>query len=76
MEDSMTIIELENMYNKRIQQLEKENLDLLKEFLSLQRENEFLRNKYEHTSSGEVITESYDIINAERIALKEKVAEL
>ena len=73
MDDILHQSESEEAYQKRIQQLEQENLALLREFEGLQRENELLRNKYETTSSGDVITEPYDIVNAERVALKAKV---
>ena len=73
MDDILHQSESEEAYQKRIQQLGQENLALLWEFEGLQRENELLRNKYETASSGDVITEPYDIVNAERVALKAKV---
>ena len=65
--------DLEEKYQMRIRQLEGETLKLLQEFEGLQKENELLRNKYETTGSGDIITEPYDIVNMERIALKAKV---
>ena len=73
MDDTIQPSDLEEKYQMRIRQLESETLKLLQEFEGLQRENELLRNKYETTGSGDIITEPYDIVNAERIALKAKV---
>ena len=66
-------VDIEAKYAKRIQELENENLQLLETFEALQRENKLLRTKYEETASGDVISEPYDVVNAERIALRAKV---
>lgn len=72
MEEDVNLSVTEDKYKNRIQQLEKENLELLGAFEGLQNENRLLRTKYEKTSGGDVITEGYDVVNAERIALKQK----
>ena len=66
-------VDIEAKYAKRIQELENENHQLLETFEALQRENKLLRTKYEETASGDVISEPYDVVNAERIALRAKV---
>ena len=73
MADTSQVNVVEEKYQKRIQQLENETFILLQEFESLQRENELLRNKYETTIGGDIITEPYDVVNAERINLRSKV---
>lgn len=72
MEEEVNLNDMEDKYKSRIQQLEKENLELLAAFDGLQNENRLLRTKYEKTSNGDVITEGYDIVNAGRIALKQR----
>ena len=71
--DEESSMDIEAKYAKRIQELENENLQLLETFEALQRENKLLRTKYEETASGDVISEPYDVVNAERIALRAKV---
>ena len=71
--DEESSVDIEAKYAKRIRELENENLQLLETFEVLQRENKLLRTKYEETSSGDVISEPYDVVNAERIALRAKV---
>ena len=70
--DEDLITDLDEKYSKRIQLLEKENIQLLEVVQELHNENNFLRKKYEETASGDIITEPYDVVNAERIALREK----
>ena len=73
--DEESSVDIEAKYAKRIRELENENLQLLETFEVLQRENKLLRTKYEETASGDVISEPYDVVNAERIALRAKVEE-